>query len=243
MALQAAKSEAMGMDTKKILFADDDPEIREVLRLLLAGEGFAVEEAASGTEVLKKLDDSVGLVILDVMMPGLGGYAVCAEIRKQSAVPVLFLTAKSQDSEKALGFSVGGDDYLVKPFSYTELISRVKAMLRRYYVYGAKAGEENRVIRCCGTVEIDPDQCVVRQDGQEVPLTDTEYRILLLLASHQKKVFSAQNIYESVWNEPYFYTSNNTVMVHIRNIRRKLGDDPQNCRTIRTVWGKGYRIE
>lgn len=231
------------MDTKKILFADDDPEIREVLRLLLAGEGFAVEEAASGTEVLKKLDDSVGLVILDVMMPGLGGYAVCAEIRKQSAVPVLFLTAKSQDSEKALGFSVGGDDYLVKPFSYTELISRVKAMLRRYYVYGAKVGEENRVIRCCGTVEIDPDQCVVRQDGQEVPLTDTEYRILLLLASHQKKVFSAQNIYESVWNEPYFYTSNNTVMVHIRNIRRKLGDDPQNCRTIRTVWGKGYRIE
>lgn len=231
------------MDTKKILFADDDPEIREVLRLLLAGEGFAVEEAASGTEVLKKLDDSVGLVILDVMMPGLGGYAVCAEIRKQSAVPVLFLTAKSQDSEKALGFSVGGDDYLVKPFSYTELISRVKAMLRRYYVYGAKVGEENRVIRCCGTVEIDPDQCVVRQDGQEVPLTDTEYHILLLLASHQKKVFSAQNIYESVWNEPYFYTSNNTVMVHIRNIRRKLGDDPQNCRTIRTVWGKGYRIE
>lgn len=231
------------MDMKKILFADDDPEIREVLRLLLTGEGFAAEEAASGTEVLEKLDDSIDLVILDVMMPGLGGYAVCAEIRKRSAVPVLFLTAKSQDSEKALGFSVGGDDYLVKPFSYTELISRVKAMLRRYYVYGAKTGEESRVIRCCGTVEIDPDQCLVRQDGREVLLTDTEYRILLLLASHQKKVFSAQNIYESVWNEPYFYTSNNTVMVHIRNIRRKLGDDPQNCRTIRTVWGKGYRIE
>ena len=231
------------MDMKKILFADDDPEIREVLRLLLTGEGFAVEESASGTEVLEKLDDSIDLVILDVMMPGLGGYAVCAEIRKRSAVPVLFLTAKSQDSGKALGFSVGGDDYLVKPFSYTELISRVKAMLRRYYVYGAKAGEESSIIRSCGTVEIDQDQCLVRQDGQEVLLTDTEYRILLLLASHPKKVFSAQNIYESVWNEPYFYTSNNTVMVHIRNIRRKLGDDPQNCRTIRTVWGKGYRIE
>lgn len=232
----------MEVETKKILFADDDPEIREVLRLLLTSEGYAVAEASSGREVLEQLDGSVDLVILDVMMPDLGGYAVCAEIRKRSAVPVLFLTAKGQDSDKTLGFSVGGDDYLVKPFSYTELISRVKAMLRRYYVYGAKQSESG-VLRCCGNIEIDPGQCRVCADGAEVPLTDTEYRILLLLASHPKKVFSAQNIYESVWNEPYFYTSNNTVMVHIRNIRRKLGDDPQNCRTIRTVWGKGYRIE
>lgn len=230
------------METKKILFADDDPEIREVLRLLLTSEGYAVTEASTGGEVLERLDSSVDLVILDVMMPGLGGYAVCAEIRKRSAVPVLFLTAKGQDSDKTMGFSVGGDDYLVKPFSYTELISRVKAMLRRYYVYGAKRSESG-VIRCCGNIEIDPGQCRVCVGGKEVSLTDTEYRILLLLAGHQKKVFSAQNIYESVWNEPYFYTSNNTVMVHIRNIRRKLGDDPQNCRTIRTVWGKGYRIE
>ena len=116
-------------------------------------------------------------------------------------------------------------------------------MLRRYYVYGAKQTEAESIIHCCGTVEIDPHQCVVRQEGREVPLTDTEYRILLLLASHPTKVFSVQNIYESVWNEPYFYSSNNTVMVHIRNIRRKLGDDPQNSRTIRTVWGRGYRIE
>lgn len=230
------------METKKILFADDDPEIREVLRLLLTSEGYTVAEASSGGEVLELLDGSVDLVILDVMMPGLGGYAVCAEIRRRSAVPVLFLTAKGQDSDKTMGFSVGGDDYLVKPFSYTELISRVKAMLRRYYVYGAKRSESG-VIRCCGNIEIDPGQCRVCVGGKEVSLTDTEYRILLLLAGHQKKVFSAQNIYESVWNEPYFYTSNNTVMVHIRNIRRKLGDDPQNCRTIRTVWGKGYRIE
>lgn len=232
----------MEVETKKILFADDDPEIREVLRLLLTSEGYAVAEASSGGEVLERLDGSVDLVILDVMMPDLGGYAVCAEIRKRSAVPVLFLTAKGQDSDKTMGFSVGGDDYLVKPFSYTELISRVKAMLRRYYVYGAKQSESD-VLRCCGNIEIDPGQCRVCADGAEVSLTDTEYRILLLLASHPKKVFSAQNIYESIWNEPYFYTSNNTVMVHIRNIRRKLGDDPQNCRTIRTVWGKGYRIE
>ncbi len=191
------------METKKILFADDDPEIREVLRLLLTSEGYTVAEASSGGEVLELLDGSVDLVILDVMMPGLGGYAVCAEIRRRSAVPVLFLTAKGQDSDKTMGFSVGGDDYLVKPFSYTELISRVKAMLRRYYVYGAKQSESD-VIRCCGNIEIDPEQCRVCVGGKEVSLTDTEYRILLLLAGHQKKVFSAQNIYESVWNEPYF---------------------------------------
>lgn len=231
------------MESKKILYADDDPEIREVLRLLLTSEGYQVLEASNGQEVLDLLDASVDLVILDVMMPGLSGYTACAEIRKQLAVPVLFLTAKSQDSDKTLGFSVGGDDYLIKPFSYSELISRVKAMLRRYYIYGAKQTEQSSILRCCGTIEINPSQCMVRQDGREVILTDTEYRILLLLASHQKKVFSVQNIYESVWNEPYFFSSNNNVMVHIRNIRRKLGDDPQNSRTIRTVWGKGYRIE
>lgn len=231
------------MDAKKILFADDDPEIREVLQLLLTSEGYQVEAASNGEELLSRLDDSVDLVILDIMMPGMGGYHVCAEIRKQSAVPVLFLTAKSQDSDKTIGFSAGGDDYLVKPFSYTELISRVKAMLRRYYVYGAKAPEQSQVLRCCGNIEIDLNRCVVRRDGQEVVLTDTEYRILCLLATHPKKVFSVQNIYESIWDEPFLYTSNNTVMVHIRNIRRKLGDDPKNCQTIRTVWGRGYRIE
>lgn len=231
------------MEQKKILFVDDDPEIREVLRLLLAGEGYQVMEAANGSQALELLDDTVDLVILDVMMPGMGGYTVCAEIRKRSAVPVLFLTAKGQDSDKTMGFSAGGDDYLIKPFSYSELINRVKAMLRRYYVYGAKKDEGGEIIHCCGNIEIDPAQCRVTVDGQEVVLTDIEYRILYLLASHPKKVFSAQNIYESIWNEPYFYTSNNTVMVHIRNIRRKLGDDPQNAHTIRTVWGKGYRIE
>lgn len=231
------------MEQQKILFADDDPEIREVLRLLLTSEGYQVEEATDGEQLLQKLDGTIDLVILDVMMPGMNGFGVCAEIRKCSAVPVLFLTAKSQDSDKTLGFSAGGDDYLVKPFSYSELISRVKAMLRRYYVYGAKQNEAESVIRCCETVEIDLRQCVVRQNGEEVQLTETEYRILVLLASHRSKVFSTQNIYESVWNEPYFYSSNNTVMVHIGNIRRKLGDDPQNCHTIRTVWGRGYRIE
>ena len=211
--------------------------------MLLNCEGYSTVEAENGEEVLRLFDDTIDLVILDVMMPVMNGYTACTQIRKRSSVPVLFLTAKSQDSDLTMGFSVGGDDYLVKPFSYNELINRVKAMLRRYYVYRAKASEQDHIIRCCGSLEIDQNQCLVRQDGREVPLTDIEYRILLLLASHPRKVFSVQNIYESIWNEPYFYTSNNLVMVHIRNIRRKLGDDPQNGRTIRTVWGKGYRIE
>lgn len=231
------------MERKRILFADDDPEIREALRLLLSCEDFETVEASCGKEVLELMNHTIDLVILDVMMPEMNGYAVCAELRKRYTTPVLFLTAKSQDSDKTLGFSAGGDDYLVKPFSYNELMNRVKAILRRYYVYGAKTTEQSSVIYCCGNIEIDTSRCQVKVDNEEVILTDIEYRILLLLASHPQRVYSTQSIYEIVWNEPYTYSSNNNVMVHIRNIRRKLGDDSQNCHTIRTVWGKGYRIE
>ena len=175
-------------------------------------------------------------------MPGTGGYATCAEIRKRPAVPVLFLTAKSQDSDKSMGFTVGGDDYLVNPFSYSELISRVKAMLRRCCVYGAKAPEQSGHIFCGGNIEIGPEQCTVWQNGQEVTLTRIECGILYLLTSHPKKVFTVQNIYESAWEEPFLYTSNNTVMVHIGNLRRKLGDGMQNGQIIKTVWRKGHWI-
>ena len=231
------------MDGKKILFADDDPQIREALSLLLNAEGYETLEASCGKEVLELMDHAVDLVILDVMMPEMSGYAVCAELRKRYTVPIMFLTAKSQDSDKTLGFSLGGDDYLVKPFSYNELINRVKAILRRYYVYGAKTAEPSQIIHCCGNIEIDINRSTVKADGREVILTDIEYRILLLLATHRQRIYSAQSIYEIIWNEPYTYSSTNTVMVHIRNIRRKLGDDSQNSHTIRTVWGKGYRIE
>lgn len=231
------------MNEKTILFADDDPEIREALHLLLTCEGYETVEASCGKEVLEKMDHTIDLVILDVMMPEMNGFSVCAELRKRYTVPILFLTAKSQDSDKTLGFSAGGDDYLVKPFSYNELMNRVKAILRRYYVYGAKASDSGSIVHCCGNIEIDTSRCQVKVNGEEVILTDIEYRILLLLASHPKRIYSAQSIYEIIWNEPYTYSSNNNVMVHIRNIRRKLGDDPQNCHTIRTVWGKGYRIE
>ena len=231
------------MDRQKILFADDDPEIREVVRILLEGEGFAVIEAADGNEAIAKIDDTFALVILDIMMPGRTGISACVEIRRRYAIPILFLTAKGQDSDKMVGFSAGGDDYLVKPFSCAELAVRVKAMLRRYCVYGgqsctAQAGQ----IQLPGlTLHTDCNE--VRKNGEEILLTDLEYRILLLLAQNRKKIFSAQNLYESVWGEPYFYTCSNTVMVHIRNLRRKIEDDPQNPRYLKNVWGKGYRIE
>lgn len=230
------------MEGKKILFADDDREIREVVRILLESEGYLVIEAVNGDQAVSMMDDSVDLVILDLMMPGRSGISACMEIRKNSTVPILFLTAKSQDSDKTMGFSAGGDDYLVKPFSYTELVMRVKAMMRRYCVYRGKEPEwEEAVIELPG-LTIHPEANQVMKDGKEVLLTDLEYQILLLLAKNKKKIFTIQNLYESVWGEMYLYNCNNTVMVHIRNLRKKLEDDPQNPQYIKNVWGKGYRI-
>lgn len=227
---------------QKILIADDDAQIREVLRILLQSEGYEVVEAADGREAIHLAGEDVDLMILDIMMPGTNGFSACAEIRKQSSAPVIFLSARSQDSDKTMGFSVGGDDYLAKPFSASELLARVKAALRRYLVYGAKPREQADILHISDIV-IDQEAKRVLRDGNEIFLTDIEYGVLLLLAKNRKKVFSVQNIYESVWQEPYYYSANNTVMVHMRNIRKKLGDSAQNGEIIRTVWGRGYRID
>ncbi len=228
-------------EKQKILIADDDAEIREVVRVLLESEGFLVVEAQDGLEAVEKTDDSIDLILLDIMMPGQSGFAACLDIRKKTQAPIIFLTAKTQDSDKTMGFSAGGDDYLAKPFSFSELLARVKAALRRYLVYGAKESAPEGPLRL-GELEINRANGQVMRGGKEISLTDTEYKILLLMASNRKKVFSVQNIYESVWEEPYFYSSNNTVMVHVRNLRRKIGDVPGN-EIIRTVWGRGYRVE
>ncbi len=229
--------------TKKILVADDNEEIREFIRILLESEGYEIIEAENGDEASRKTNAGIDLIILDVMMPVKNGYKACVEIREKTKAPILFLTAKSQDSDKALGFSLGGDDYLSKPFSYTELVSRVKALLRRYYVYqGKEAGRESTVLTI-GDLRISTAANQVFVKDKEVFLTDLEYRLLLLMAKNRGKIFSAQNLYESVWNEPYFYSSSNTVMAHIKNIRKKLWDDTQDPKIISTVWGRGYRIE
>ena len=230
-------------DERLIMIADDDPDIREVVRILLESEGFRIVEAVDGDDAISKIDPAIDLYILDVMMPGKSGYQVCRAIRAASTAPILFLTAKSQDGDKSMGFSSGGDDYLPKPFSYTELTARVKALLRRYYVYRGKESEESKEKIVIRDLVIDRQTCEVRLAGAEVQLTDIEYRMLLLMAKNRRKVFSAQNLYESIWNEPYFYSCNNTIMVHIRNLRRKIEPDPDNPQYIKTVWGKGYRID
>ncbi len=233
------------MDSR-ILIIEDDADIREGVRILLESEGYIVEEAECGEEGLKKLSADTDLVILDVMMPGMSGLKTCEEIRKVSFVPVLFLTAKAQESDKLIGFMAGGDDYLAKPFSYSELLGRVKALLRRYQVYQGKQAEtqpeEDTMLRRSG-IAINTEYNQVWVDDVEISLSDIEYRILLLLMKHPKMVFSAQMIYESVWDEPFFYTSNSTVTVHIRKLRIKVEKDPQQPEHIKTVWGRGYRFE
>lgn len=230
---------------EKILIVEDDADIREGVRILLEGEGYSVSEAENGRKGLELLKEEPDLVILDVMMPGMSGLKTCEEIRKISYVPVLFLTAKSQESDKLIGLMAGGDDYLAKPFSYSELLGRVKALIRRWKIYRGKEEPEQeqaqRYIELAG-IRLNEEFNEVSVKGTNTELSDIEYNILRLLMKYPGKIFSAQNLYESVWNEPYFYNCNSTVMVHIRRLRVKIEEDPKNPKLILTVWGKGYRF-
>ena len=248
------------MDTgnaSRILMVDDNQEIREVVNILLAGEGYVVDEAGNGREALEKIRaDDYDLVILDVMMPGMNGYQACMEIRKSKNTPILFLSAKSQVEDKTLGFSSGGDDYLPKPFSYQELLSRVKALIRRYQVYKGKEEEgqeeaaeahkeqkKKKKAIVLPRLKIYENQGKVLLEGKEIELTDIEFAMLCLLGKHRGQIFSVQHLYESIWEEDYYYGASNTVMVHIRNLRGKIEEDPHNPKIIKNVWGKGYRCE
>ncbi len=237
-------------NTFHILVVDDNPEIREIIRILLSSEGYKITEAADGSAALRQLSQaSFDLVILDIMMPGLNGYQTYLEIRNITNAPILFLSARTKDSDKMLGFSSGGDDYLAKPFSCSELLGRVKALIRRYHIYQGAPRETAPLQKApsskirCHDLEIDTKTDEVRRAGKLLELTDTEYALLKLLASHRRQIFSAEHLYESVWNEPYYYGANNTIMVHIRNLRRKIEKDPKNPELIKTIWGKGYRCD
>ena len=228
---------------ERILMIEDDEDIREGVRILLEGEGYEVLEAKNGREGLQLLAEGPDLVILDIMMPGMSGLKTCEEIRKISYVPVLFLTAKAQESDKLIGFMAGGDDYLPKPFSYSELLGRVKALIRRWKTYRGKEPDRKK--------DTYLEQAGIRWNemfnevfvrGGSTELSEIEYQILKLMMQHPGKIFSAQNLYESVWDEPYFYNCNGTVMVHIRKLRVKIEEDPKNPQRIQTVWGKGYRF-
>ena len=230
----------------KILIIEDDEDIREGIRILLESEQYRVTEAENGKKGLHMLEEDTSLVILDIMMPGMTGLRTCEEIRKTSNVPVLFLTAKSQESDKLIGLMAGGDDYLTKPFSYAELLGRVKALIRRYTVYmGSRTAEEQgkeEYLEISG-IRINKVFNEVFIEGALTELSNIEYQMLLLMMQHAGKTFSAQNLYESIWEEPYFYSCSSTVMVHIRKLRTKIEKDPRNPKYIKTLWGKGYRFE
>lgn len=227
---------------EKIMVVDDHDDIREVIHVLLTNEGYQIIEAKNGKEALELLDDSIDLIILDVMMPEMNGYQVCLLMREKTNAPILFLTAKGQESDKTLGFSSGEDDYLTKPFSYNELNVRVKALLRRYHVYQGKKEEAKAIIRL-NDLEIDQEHKEVYLNKNKLSLTDIEYEILDYLVLNRKQVISASQLFETIWHENYYYGANNTIMVHIRNLRKKIEEDPQNPRIIKTVRGKGYYID
>ena len=231
------------MSKANILIIEDDEDIREGVRILLESEDYRVQEAGNGSRGLDMVDENTDLVILDIMMPGMSGLRTCEELRKSSFVPVLFLTAKAQESDKLIGLMAGGDDYLTKPFSYSELLSRVKALVRRYRVYRGKEDttQDNVYLEYSG-IRIHGEFNEVYVQGKETSLTDIEYRILRLMMKNAGRIFSAQMLYEQIWNEPYFYNCNSTVMVHIRNLRTKIEEDPHEPQLIKTVWGRGVQI-
>jgi len=227
------------MQPRTVLVVDDEAEIRDVVHVYLRNEGFRVLEENNGKEALRRLErENVDLIVLDVMMPEMDGIAACRKIRETSNVPIIMLSAKQEEIDKIAGLSIGADDYVAKPFSPLELIARVKAQLRRSGM--AKADTPDTVY--VGDLTVDIARHLVAVGGREVNLTPLEFAILALLATHKGQVFHADKIYESVWKEPSGY-SENTVMVHIRNIREKIESNPRQPLYIKTVWGVGYKVE
>ena len=225
-----------------ILICDDDRDIVSALDIYLTSEGYKTYKAYDGLEALKMVDQyDIQLVLLDVMMPGLDGIRTTAKLRESKNIPIILLTAKSEDSDKILGLNIGADDYITKPFNPIEVIARVKSQLRRYTTLGGREKTEDHVIRN-GGIALDDGAKAVTVDGEAVSLTPIEYNILKLLLKSPGRVYSTSQIYEQVWNDPSL-GSENTVAVHIRHLREKIEIDPANPRYIKVVWGLGYKME
>lgn len=224
-----------------ILICDDEKPIVNALKIYLKDDNYRLFEAYNGYEALESVrNNDIHLVLLDVMMPKLDGISCVAKIREESNVPVILLTAKSEDADIILGLNAGADDYITKPFKPAEVLARVKSQLRRYMQLGSGSVRKTHI--ACGTIELFDDEKKVTVDGDEVSLTPTEYGILKLLMLHPGQVFSPKDIYKAVWND-LPYGSENTVAVHIRNIRSKVEIDPGNPRYLKVVWGQGYKME
>ena len=226
-----------------ILVCDDDKEIVEAIEIYLTQEGYRILKAYDGTEALEMLErEEVHLLLLDVMMPKLDGIRATLKIREKNSIPIIILSAKSEDADKRLGLNVGADDYVTKPFSPLELVARVKSQLRWYTQLGGTAQNENDKIYSVGGLRINDDLKDVTVEGELVRLTPIEYNILLLLMKNQGRVFSINQIYEMIWNEEAI-GADNTVAVHIRHIREKIEINPKEPRYLKVVWGVGYKIE
>lgn len=232
------------MEDTSILVVDDDKEIADLVEIHLVSDGYHVykaNNAKEGFEILKR--EEIKLVILDIMMPGVDGLSMCKQIREESNIPIIMLSAKSSDLDKIVGLSTGADDYVIKPFNPLELMARVKSQLRRYTTFNpnTQLEEPDKEVHTENLV-INKETHQVVSYGKEVKLTPIEFDILYLLATNVGRVFSTDEIFERVWNEK-MYEANNTVMVHIRRLREKIEMDSRNAKIIKTVWGVGYKIE
>ena len=233
------------MKKNNVLVVDDDKEIVDAIEIYLKNEGINVIKAYDGLEALEVLmENNVQLILMDIMMPNMDGLRTTMKIRQEKNIPIILISAKSEDTDKILGLNMGADDYITKPFNTLELIARVKSQLRRYTVLGNYCGknEENNSIIRSGGLSLNQDTKEVIVDGEVIKLTATELGILKLLLKNQGKVFSIDEIYENVWNEPS-YNVENTVAVHIRRIREKIEINPKEPKYLKVVWGIGYKIE
>lgn len=227
----------------KILVCDDDKEIVEAIEIYLTQEGYEVLKAYDGEEAIQTLKkEHVDLLIMDVMMPRLDGIRATLKIREENSLPIIILSAKSEDADKILGLNIGADDYVTKPFNPLELVARAKSQLRRYTQLGSTVQDEKKEVYGVGGLSINDELKEVTVDGESVRLTPIEYNILLLLVKNQGKVFSIDQIYENIWNEEAI-GADNTVAVHIRHIREKIEINPKEPRYLKVVWGVGYKIE
>ena len=227
-----------------ILVCDDEKEIVEAISIYLEGDGYKIIKAYDGQEAVDILNSGrkVDLIIMDVMMPGMDGIHATLKIREKLDVPIIILSAKSEDNDKILGLNIGADDYISKPFNPLELLARVKSQLRRYMQLGNITGNSSQAVYKCGGLTINDDNKEVYVDGELIKLTPIEYNILLLLVKNAGKVFSIDEIYEQIWNEEAM-GADNTVAVHIRHIREKIEINPREPQYLKVVWGVGYKIE
>ena len=227
------------MEQRKVLIVDDEPDIREILNLLLSSNGYEVLSSADGENAIRVLKENpnIDLIILDIMMPHEDGVQVLRKIREFSKVPALFLTAKIHENDKAEAYESGGDDYLTKPFSQNELLMKVNSLIRRYREYSSDTGDNNRH----SSIEIKDKRAY--KNGKLLNLTDTEFDMLVFFIENRGKPVDAKTLYEKIWDEKYVPSAQNTIMVHILNLRKKIEDDHTNPVFLKTIWGKGYQFD